>query len=140
MLLWAKAAIVFKVALFPNFCPNTPIILFNIFFDNSQAYAEMMKSFLSSLNNEEEIRFRPYVKNGFLNTTYVIPHCGKYVVPDKNIKLWTASNQKARLKIGREDYFKWASGQICYQQAGTLFNLNKWNKNFVIHNIDKFTD
>jgi hypothetical protein len=120
--------------------PSAPQILNNqkgyIFFDNSNAYAEMMKFFFSANSSEEEIRFTPYVKNGSLSTTYVIPHISNFVMANKNVKIWTGSSQKARLKLGREDYFKWAFGQICYQQAGILFNLNKWNKNFIIHNID----
>ncbi len=107
-----------------------------VFFDNSNAFASMMKYFFSAESVEEEILFQPYGKNGILSKVYVVPQISNWQTTNKAVKLWTGTKQRARLKIGKEDHFKWGNSRLCYKQSGSVFNLGRWAKNFIIHNLD----
>lgn len=100
-----------------------------IFHDNSKAFSDVIDSIINTDHNE--IRFLP-------NKTYVIPEVSNKLLPDKDIYIWTGTSQKARVKLGYEDYFKWGASneRRLIKQAGSVFSLRFGSAKFISHNID----
>ncbi len=107
-----------------------------IFFDNSAAWASLMTEYVRSGNTNTEIRLLEHTQVGVFQATYVIPQYLSYSLRDKELKIWTGTGNKARIKLGIEDYFQWAgNGAKAYKQAVFLFETLATNKNVIIHNV-----
>lgn len=107
-----------------------------LFFDNSAAWDLVMTNYLSLTNTQTRVRLREHSQTGMVQTVYVIPQYSAYSLRDKELRIWTGSGRKARVKLGVEDYFQWAGGGAkAYRQVPYLFKNNAFDRNIVIHNV-----
>jgi len=108
-----------------------------VFFDNSAAWAKMMKEFCRPGNASTEIRLRPHRRKGVFHIAYVVPQYETVMPPDKEFKIWTGTSEKAWIKLGLEDYFQWDRhlGKPVYKQASHLFENNSYDRDIISHNV-----
>lgn len=100
-----------------------------IFHDNSKAYNELMKKYVS--DNSIGIWLEP-------NKTYVVREFDSIVLPkEKDFIIKTSDNAKSYLKLGIEDYFQWnkSLGTPLYKVSSFLFDIGISDKNFTSKNI-----
>jgi hypothetical protein len=107
-----------------------------VFFDNSAAWDLLMTSYLSLTNTQTRIRLREHSQTGMVQTVYVIPQYSSYSLRDKELRIWTGSGRKSRVKLGVEDYFQWAGGGTkAFRQDPYMFKNNAYDRDIVIHNV-----